>query len=180
MAAARQRTGSGRIGVVGPILAVLLTAAGFVLLHDAVARADGRPGRTWVAATVDVIDGAIALWWMVAAGIAVALIGLWLIVTGLRPRSRRTVAITSATGLFLRARDIARLASAAADDVDGVLSAASVASRRKVTVTVESDRDGVADLVRTAVEQRLATLARPVRVNVRVRARTRIAPREGS
>ena len=170
MQAARQQTGAGRIGVVGPLMALLLTAVGVVLLHDAIARADTRPGRTWVAAVIDGLDGSTAEWWMIPAGLAMALAGVWLIVTALRPRSRKTLAVTSRTGLFLRSRDVARLASAAADDVDGVLSAKSVASRRAVTVSVESDRDGVADVVRDTVTERLSPLASPPKVNVRVRS----------
>ncbi|WP_030441501.1 DUF6286 domain-containing protein [Actinoplanes subtropicus] len=178
MPAARQPTGAGRIGVVGPVLATLLVAVGVVLLHDAVAEADNTPGRSWLAAFVDDINGLTAQWWMIPAGVAVALIGVWLIVTALRPRSRKTLAVASATGVHLRTSDIARLASAAADDVDGVLSAGSVAGRRTVTVTVESDTAGIADQVHDAVAQRLAALADPVKVKIRVRSHLR--HREGN
>jgi hypothetical protein len=170
MTPARQKSGAGRVGFVGPLMALLLTAIGVVLLHDAIARIDARPGRTWIAAIVDSLDGLTAEWWMIPAGLAVSLIGVWLIVTALRPRSRKTLAVVSQTGVFLRTGDIARLASAAADDVDGVLAASSVAGRRAVTVTVESDRDQVADLVRDAVEQRLSALQKPLTVKVRVRS----------
>lgn len=170
MPAAHQQTGAGTIGAVGPVLALVLTGIGGVLLHDALAEADSRPGRTWLAAVVDGLDGSTAEWWMIPAGAAVALLGVWLIVTAVRPRSRKMLAVTSQTGVFLRTRDIARLAAAAADDVDGVLSAGSVAGRRAVTVTVESDRDGIADLVRETVEQRLSALVNPPKVKVRVRS----------
>jgi hypothetical protein len=170
MRAARQKSGAGRVGFVGPLMAVLLTAIGVVLLHDAIARIDTRPGRTWIAAANDGLDGLTAEWWMIPLGLAVALIGVWLIVTALRPRSRKTLAVTSQTGVFLRTGDIARLASAAADDVDGVLAASSVASRHRVIVTVESDRDQVADLVREAVAQRLSALQTPPAVKVQVRS----------
>ena len=175
MKAARQETGAGRVGVVGPLMAVVVTGLGVVLLHDAIARSDSRPGRTWIAAVIDGLDDLSAEWWMIPLGLVIALIGVWLIVTALRPRSRKTLAVTSATGIFLRTGDVARLASAAADDVDGVLAANSVASRRKVTVTVESDRDQVADLVRDAVTERLAPLEKslPVRVRVRSHYKTR-------
>lgn len=170
MLAARQKTGAGRIGVVGPLLAAILTAAGVVLLHDAIAEADSTPGRTWTAMLLDRMDGLTAQWWMMPAGALTALAGLWLIVTALRPRSRKTVAVTSATGVFLRTRDVARLASAAAEDVDGVLSARSVAGRRRVTVTVESSTPEVAERVRHAVQERLAVLSDPMKVTVRPRA----------
>ncbi len=170
MKAAGQQTGAGRIGLLGPVMALALTAIGFVLLHDAIAEADTQPGRTWLAAMVDGLDRLTAEWWMFPAGVGIALLGIWLINTASRPRSRKTLAVTSETGVFLRTRDVARLASAAADDVDGVLSASSVASRRTVTVTVESDREGVADLVLDTVGQRLSALASPPKVKVRVRA----------
>ena len=170
MKAARPRTGSGRIGLLGPVMALVLIGFGAVLLHDAIAVTDTRPGRTWSAAVIDGFDRLTAEWWMIPAGVAVAALGVWMIVTAVRPRSRKTVEVTSQTGLFLRTRDVARLASAAADDVDGVLSAGSVAGRRAVTVTVESDREGVADLVRDAVEHRLSALVSPPKVKVRVRA----------
>ncbi len=170
MRPARQKTSAGRVGVVGPLLALLLTGVGVVLLHDAIARADTNPGRTWIAAALDGVNGLTAQWWMIPLGVVIALLGVWLIITGLRPRSRKTLAVTSATGIFLRTADVARLASAAADDVDGVVAASSVASRRKVTVTVESDRDQVADLVRDTVTERLAPLKKPLPVTVRVRS----------
>lgn len=170
MPAARQQTGAGAISWLGPIMALVLTGIGVVLLHDTIATADARPGRTWSAALLDGLDRITAEWWMIPAGVAVALAGIWLIITALRPRSRKTLQVTSQTGVFLRTRDIARLASAAADDVDGVLAASSVAGRRTITVTVESDRDGVADLVTDAVTERLSALDSPPTVKVRVRA----------
>ena len=178
MRAARQKTGAGRVGFVGPLMAIVVTGLGVVLLHDAIARSDSRPGRTWIAAVIDSLNRVTAEWWMIPLGLAIALVGVWLIVTALRPRSRKTLAVTSATGIFLRTGDVARLASAAAADVDGVLAANSVASRRKVTVTVESDRDQVADLVRDAVTERLAPLQKSLPVKVRVRSHYKI--REGN
>ena len=178
MPAAKQRTGAGRIGVAGPVLAVVLTAVGAVLLHDGISLLDSTPGRSWLAVVVGGLDGLTAEWWMIPAGVGVALIGVWLIVTALRPRSRRMLAVTSETGVFLRTRDVARLASAAADDVDGVLSAGSAAGRRKVTVTVESDADGIAERVQEAVTHRLAALATPIKVKVRVRSH--LQRREGN
>jgi len=168
MKAAGQQTGAGRIGVLGPLMALVLSGIGFILLHDAIAEADAEPGRTWLAALLDGMDRRTAEWWMAPAGAGIALLGIWLIIAAFRPRSRRTLAVTSQTGVFLRTRDVARLASAAADDVDGVLSATSVATRRTVTVTVESDREGAADLVRDAVGLRLSALDSPPRIKVRV------------
>ena len=51
-----------------------------------------------------------------------------------------------------------------------MLAASSVAGRRTVTVSVESDRDQVADMVRDAVGHRLSALQNPPAVKVRVRS----------
>ena len=128
------------------------------------------PGAAWLPAALDGLDGTTAEWWMVPAGVGVALLGVWLVVTAVRPRSRNTLPVTSATGVFLHTRDIARLATNAAGDVDGVLSARSTASRRTVTVTVRSTATaGIADGVTDAVTRRLSPLASPPQVKVRVR-----------
>jgi hypothetical protein len=170
MPGARQKTGSGRIGVVGPVLAVLLAALGVLLIRDALIGLDVLGGPAWLPAALDGLSGSTAEWWMVPAGVGIALLGLWMIVTALRPRSRKTVPVTSATGVFLHTRDVARLASDAAREVDGVLSATSTASRRAVTVTVRSTATaGIADGVADAVNLRLRPLKTPPQVKVRVR-----------
>lgn len=170
MPGARQKTGIGRIGVVGPVLAVLLAALGVVLIRDALITFDVLPGSAWLPAVLDGLNGLTAEWWMVPAGVGIALLGLWLVMTALRPRSRKTVPVTSATGVFLHTRDISRLASDAASEVDGVLSATSSASRRTVTVTVRSTTSpGIADAVTDAVNQRLSALETPPQIKVRVR-----------
>lgn len=170
MAGARQKTGSGRIGVVGPVLAVVLAAVGVLLIRDALIAFDVVPGAALLPAILDRLNGYTAEWWMVPAGVAVALLGLWLVVTALRPRSRKTVPVTSATGVFLHTRDIARLASDAAEEVDGVVSATSTASRRAVTLTVRSTATaGIADGVTDAVTRRLSPLETSPRIKVRVR-----------
>ena len=170
MRGARQKTGSGRIGVVGPILAILLAALGVIVIRDGLIAGNVLGGKAWTSAVLDSLNRSTAEWWMVPASLGVALLGLWLIVTALRPRSRKTVPVTSETGVFLHTRDVARLASEAAGDVDGVLSATSAATRRKVTVTVRSTATaGIADGVNDTVTRRLSPLETPPRITVRVR-----------
>lgn len=169
MQAATQKSGSGAIGVIGPILAVLLIAFGLLLLRDALVAAGAFGGNQWLPAATTGLREFSPAWWLIPAGIVVALIGLWLIVTALRPRSRRTLPLTSRTGVFLHTRDIARLASGAAHDVDGVLDVSSAATRRKVSVSVRAtSAPGVRDAVTAAVTQRLSALQSPPRVAVRV------------
>lgn len=116
---------------------------------------------------------------MLPAGLVLVLLGVALLVLAIKRRPRRAVALEATTEVFLRPRDLARLAAAAADTVDGVQKAQASASRAgkislSVSTTASSDtaRD-VAGAVETAVKQRLSALAGPVRVTVRTQAGTR-------
>jgi hypothetical protein len=170
MRAATQKSGSGPIGVLGPVLAVLLLALGLVLLRDALVAAGALTGTPWLTTAVDGVKGFAPAWWLIPAGIVVGLLGLCLVLTALRPRSRKTLPLTSRTGVFLHTRDVARLASGAAGDVDGVLDASSAATRKKVTVTVHGTAEAdLRDAVTTAVTDRLSALQSPPRVAVTVR-----------
>ena len=170
MRAATQKSGSGPVGVLGPVLAVLLLALGALLLRDALVAAGAFAGSPWLPAAADALEGFAPVTWLIPAGIVVALIGLWLLVTALRPRSRKTLPLTSQTGVFLHTRDVARLASGAAGDVDGVLDASSTATRKKVFVAVHATADaGLRESVTAAVTERLAPLQSPPRVDVTVR-----------
>lgn len=169
MQGATQKSGSGPIGVIGPVLAVLLLALGLLLLRDALVAAGALSGAPWLNAGVEGLKGFAPAWWLIPAGIVVALVGLWLTLTALRPRSRKTLPLTSRTGVFLHTRDIARLASGAAQDVDGVLDVSSTATRKKVTVSVHGTAEaGLRESVSDAVAQRLSPLQSPPRVAVTV------------
>lgn len=170
MPPARQATGSGAVGVVGPVLAVLLLAAGVLLVRDALVAAGVLSGSSWLGAAAEGLRGTAPATWLVPAGAVVVLLGLWLVVTALRPRTRTAVPLTSQSGAFLRTRDVARLAAGAARDVDGVLDASASASRRKVTVTVSGTAAaGLREDVTSAVTDRLAALESAPRVSVAVR-----------
>nr|WP_281372779.1 DUF6286 domain-containing protein [Kineococcus aurantiacus] len=170
MRAAGQKSGSGPIGVVGPVLALLLTAAGVVLLREALVAAGAVTGSPWLPTVAENLRGFAPAAWLIPVGVVVALIGLWLMVTALRPRSRKTLPLVSRTGVFLHTRDVARLASAAARDVSGVLEASSAATRRKVDVTVRATAgDGIREAVTSEVGERLSALRSPLRVSVHVR-----------
>jgi len=172
MPAAPQKTGSGPIGVVGPVLAVLLLALAVLLGREAAVGLGWLQGSPWLPPAASALDGLAAQTWMIAAGAVLALVGLWLVVTALRPRSRKTLPVTAETGVFVQTRDVARLASAAAREVDGVLSASSSATRSTVTVDVEALAPDVSAAVQQQVTDRLKALRKPVRVRVGVKTAT--------
>ncbi|MGL5849715.1 MAG: DUF6286 domain-containing protein, partial [Phycicoccus sp.] len=121
---------------------------------------------TWLADA----DGESPPPWTPAAAVAACLVGLWLVVVAITPRPRTGVAVSARTGVFLRPKDVARLARHSAGDVDGVVDVSASATRRSVALRVgTTGDDGVADRVEQAVSDRLAPLARTPRVRVSTR-----------
>ena len=76
--------------------------------------------------------------------------------------------LAASTGVFMKPADVARLAVAAADQVDGVQDAKASASRGKVSLRiVGTGSSAIAGEVKQAVTERLAALDPPVKVSVR-------------
>lgn len=183
LAAAKTPIGPGGLSVVGLILALVVLALGVVGVQAALVATGLLSGKPWLTSGIALVNGLRPAGWMPAAGTVMALLGLWLLLLALKPRPRTAVALQAATGVFLRPRDLARLAVATADDVDGVQDAHASASRTTVTLTLTttgsdtntptSSRDGVTEAVKAAVTQRLSVLDKPVRVRVRTRGGSR-------
>jgi len=168
LSAAKTPVGPGTISALGLLWSALLLGVGVVGVQAALVAAGLLNGTAWLTWVIQQVDGLAPAGWMVAAGVVLVLLGLWLLLTALRPRPRTAVALTAATGVFLKPRDLSRLAVAAADQVDGVQHAKATASRRKVSMQIVSTGGGnVADEVRAAVTERLEALEKPVKVTVR-------------
>ncbi len=168
LSAAKTPVGPGTISALGLLWSALLLGVGVVGVQAALVAAGVLTGTAWLTWVIQQVDGLAPAGWMVAAGVVLVLLGLWLLLTALRPRPRTAVALTAATGVFLKPRDLSRLAVAAADQVDGVQDAKATASRSKVSMQIVSTGGGnVADEVRAAVTERLEALEKPVKVTVR-------------
>lgn len=168
MEAAKQPIGVGPAPLVGLLVAVLIVAVGVVGVQHALYATD-LVGTSWLDETIEGVDGLRSALWVLLLGVALIVVGLWLLLGALRPRPKKAVALRAETGVFLRPRDLERLAGAAATDVPGVLDAGASATRRKVTVKVEGTGDQeVAANVTTAVRERLAGLENPPSVSVAV------------
>lgn len=169
MDAAKAPVGPGAISVVGLVLALLLTALGAVAIRDALVIARFLHGTPWTAQAGGAVNGLLPAAWMVPVGAALVLFGLWLLLTALRPRPRRAISVTSTTGVFLRTKDVSRLAQTAAEQVEGVLAARVRATRRTPYLQVRSTGSSdVAEHVRSAVSERLSALDKPPSVQVNV------------
>ena len=169
LAAAKAPVGTGPIPTIGIVLSIMVVGVGVVGIHDALVGLGAVDGTPWIDHLVEVIDGWQPQAWLLPVGILLVLLGLWLLMAALRPRPQTGFALRAETGVYLRAADLQRLAVRAAGDVDGVISARSTASRRKVEVKiVGTGAPSTADRVRAAVEHALADLEPAPRVEVKI------------
>lgn len=161
--------GASKVAVV---LALVLAAGGVIAVRDAVIGLGWASGSTWLPAVADTVDGVTPGSWLIAAGVALALVGLALMVIALSPRRRTAVAVRAETPVYLSVDGIAKVAAARARDVAGVVDARATASRRRVVLRCRVTRDDSGALRRAitdAVTQTLGALERPPRVVVRTR-----------
>lgn len=167
---AKAPTGAGRVGVLGPVLAVLLLALAVGCGREALVASGRVSGSSWLSPVLRGVDGATPSAAVVVGGVVAVLLGLWVLATGFARRSRRTVQVQGAPQTTLTTRDVARLAAGAAQQQDGVLSAATQAGRRSVDVRVEATTAAVRPAVERAVRGALDGLDPAPRVRVRVQA----------
>ncbi|WP_299037834.1 DUF6286 domain-containing protein [uncultured Pseudokineococcus sp.] len=166
---AKERTGSGVVPVLGVLMSLLLLGLAVALVRDALVLLGVLGGAPWLQTAVEAVRGTAPATWTAPAGAALALLGLWLLSRAFARRSRDELRLRSRTAVTTRPRDVARLSSAAARDVDGVLRARTSATRRAVSVAVTTTGgESVGAAVQQAVTDRLAPLERRPSVRVRV------------
>lgn len=171
LAPAKAPVGPAPVAVIGVVVAILVTTLGIIAIRDALVAAGAITGSPWLTAAAGALDGLTPAPWFVAVGVVLLLLGLWLVAKALRPRPRSGIALRAETGVFLRPQDVARLASGAAADVDGVLDSTASASTRKLVVRVTTTGDpSTEQQVREAVTERLSHLHRGPSVRVQARS----------
>ena len=109
---------------------------------------------------------------MIPAGIGLAVLGLWWLLAALKPRKRTEISLSGTPGAWMRPGDLARLAQPTVENVEGVVSASTSATRRTVTVkatTTARDSAEVRTAVTEAVGDRLSVVGRAPRVKVKAR-----------
>lgn len=156
---------------VGILLALVAIGIGAVLIQDALSHT-GVVNRSWLVFAVTSATGTGPRLWMVPVGVVLALVGLWLIFVGVKPRRRTGIGIQadSNTPIWLRPTDVARLAADTARRTPGVrdasASATSRAVRVKVSSTSTSPPGSIGEQVGAAVTDRFAVLVSQPRVSV--------------
>ncbi len=146
-------------GFTGPLVALLLLAAGLVGIRDGIVAAGWIDGSSWTGSAAAWIDGLTFAGWMIPVAIVSIVVGLLLLFAALKPRRKTAVLLNAETSVYIEPAGIARVAADAARSVPGVLDARASATRRSVTVRADvtgDDRSGlkkaIGDQVRAALE----------------------------
>lgn len=154
----------------GLLVALLLIALGVAGIYDALVQGDVIDGRKLVEPLLERLDGLEPQDWMLPAGIAVAVVGLLLVLAALWPRPRRSLAVSARTGVFATRGAVEELTVDSAAGHGSVLDASAKAKSRAVVVRVVTDGEpGAPAEVRQGVTERLARLAQAPKVRVGAR-----------
>jgi len=166
---AKRPVGIAAAAPVGVLAAVATITAGVAGVRDALQAAGVVTGPSWTGWLADKLEVLKPVDWMIPAGIIAVVVGLWFLVAALKPRRVTHVAVGH-DGVWIRRRDIARLAAESAETVDSVTSATARSRRRTLRITVRAtgDTDRVGTDLGTTIGQRLAGLSPPPRVRSRV------------
>ena len=175
MKAAKAPVGVGSAPLVAQLLALALIALGVVGIEEALVRTGAISQPSWTTATVEAMDRSTADRPVVLIlAIAGVLLGLVLLSVAFKRRPRKTVALSADTGVYLRTRDLKRVATSALEGADGVTDVDVVSGRRTMNVRAttlapkERNSEIEADL-RDRLSSSLSALASPPRVKVAVR-----------
>ncbi|GAA2058942.1 DUF6286 domain-containing protein [Williamsia deligens] len=142
------------------LFAIALIALGGIAIRDICVDQKWISGSEWIAAASRWIGRLSWQGWFWAVAIALIVVGLLLLWTAIRPRTKTHIALDGAgtvdgyaPSTWTRKVDVARRASAVARGVAGVTAANTNVKRRKVVtrITTNDEAPADADAVRTAV-----------------------------
>lgn len=171
MATAKQPVGVGAAGWVGPVLALVLTTIGAILIREALISAGWVSWGSWAEPLGrQLAAGYSPTAWLVPIGVVLILLALLLLVIAFRPRPKKALALATDVGVFLTRRGLRNLVRRTADDVSGVTSVSVDASRKRVRLNIKAtDPPTATEAVRSAVQAKLTSLQSPPRVQVYAR-----------
>lgn len=173
--AAKAPVGVGSAPLVAQLLALVLVVLGVVLVREALVLAGAVAGSAWTTSIIDSVDGTrLTDPLVLVAGIVLAVVGLLLLPVGLLRRPRRSVALEAQTGVYLRTKDLAKVAKSAVEGADAVTDVSVEASRRalKVRASTVAGKDRNDEIARD-VRERLASSLEAVEHTPRARVSVR-------
>ncbi|WP_299569334.1 DUF6286 domain-containing protein [uncultured Williamsia sp.] len=142
------------------LFALILIAVGAIAIRDICVDQKWISGSQWIAAASRWISRLSWQGWFWAVAIALVVVGLLLVWTAIRPRSKTHIALDGAgtvdgyaPSTWTRKVDVARRASAVARQAKGVTKADTTVKRRKVVTRITStdEAPASADAVRDAI-----------------------------
>lgn len=147
------------------LFALALIAVGAIAIRDICVDQKWIGGSQWIAAASRWIADLSWQGWFWAVAIALIIVGLLLVWTAIRPRTKTHIALDGAgtvdgysPSTWTRKVDVARRASAVARQAKGVTKAESTVKRRKVItrITFADESPASADAVRDAITAAIA------------------------
>ncbi|MFI5730014.1 DUF6286 domain-containing protein [Kribbella sp. NPDC051587] len=169
--AAKKPVAAPAASTVGVIAAIAVVAVGAVGIRDTLVATGVITGSSWLEWLFSKAEVLKPADWMIYAGAGSVLIGLWILIAALKPRRTTHLAVgEDGSGVWIRGRDAARLATDTARGIDSVTNASTTAKGRKlrIDVTTLADAERVRDELTTAVARRLNTVTPNPRVRSRI------------
>lgn len=168
-APAKKPVASPAAATIGTLASIGLIALSLIGFREFLIERDIIGGRPWIRNTFEWISRLSWQSWMLPAAIAALIAGGLLLYAALAPRGSTHLQAKDSPQLWLRPTDAARLSTAAALQVPGVLSASTTVSKRVAKVTAHTDSADsttVAESVREHVSDALAGMDSPPKVKV--------------
>ena len=144
---------------VSVILGILLIALAIIIGREFWVVYGNNSAQSWLEPVYSWIAGLTYQDWMFPVGILLCVIALVLLAVTFWPRKSTYRQIESTTSLWMRPIDIARLCTAQAERVPGVLRAHSTVTPKHITVSVNGDTSTAEDLTNRVTQQLTPHLA---------------------
>lgn len=174
MRTAKPPVGTGASPLVAQLIALAFILIGAVGIMEVLSSTGAIKTTSRTAAAVDALDGLRSdSAWVPIVGVVLVILGVLLLPIVFKPRPRKGLPLDANTGVYLRTRDIARIAESALAGATTVTDVTVKATRRqlKVAATTLAAKDrnaAITDDLRSRLAPCVAALERQPRVKVSV------------
>ncbi|QGU02899.1 hypothetical protein CKALI_10220 [Corynebacterium kalinowskii] len=129
----------------------------------------GTELKSWLKPVFDLIARAKYEPWMLPLGVAVVILGIYLVAVALKPRPMTHVQLAASPNFWVRNVDIARLCTATAERVPSVAGASTYASPKHVIVSItgSDQHHDLAQRVEAAILPIVEQLESPRKISVK-------------
>ncbi|AEQ05901.1 DUF6286 domain-containing protein [Corynebacterium pseudotuberculosis] len=140
-------------------------------------RTEGNHRHAWVDPILRFISAVTYQPWMLAAGVATAILALILIAIAFKPRPRTHVAFIDGVTCYMRPLDIARLATLNAKQIPGVTQARTTvnSSARSIRVVASIDSQHLDEVKK--YEERIRSVVEPIALKLQTHPKLKVVVR---